>query len=497
MIVVNKAFLRSGKLESYLPMGENGQAVYISALQLRETLRLRGKAHISQCLAIPQPNETGERIDWYSPIDGSVIPWSAASEEERISAYEILKQNQADLLAFSEKEQQKTDNKESQLFGALLSKTIQFPDENHVFIVNGQPVITFWGFVSANQVLRVDPVACLKPAVATPLQPAAAIIPPVQEPQIITERKRPWWRFLWWLLPLLLILLAILFLRGCFSTPSLPSVNINTPTIEKPTLPDPTLEKPQEPTVITNGHKVTVPTGTITTGANGVVGGVDANGLAIDGATDSGAGVDPNTGLPLVEPSADNNQATSPEGAQQPELPPVDPSAQNEQPKTDDGKGKGNENSGTENNNANNQEQPLPPDVTPPASANNTTPLTIPASALANGSTDFLNGQWRAGAGIQDQKTGKPLSLDYQLDNGKGQVVMTRSDGVTCKAPVNAAVNQGGLNINNQGQANCSDGSNYLMPNIVCQPGSQNIADCQGKYDNSQPFPLSMKRENK
>lgn len=496
MIVVNKAFLRSGKLESYLPMGENGQAVYISALQLRETLRLRGKAHISQCLAIPQPNETGERIDWYSAIDGSVIPWSAASEEERTSAYEILKQNQADLLAFSEKEQQKAD-KESQLFGALLSKTIQFPDENHVFIVNGQPVITFWGFVSANQVLRVDPVACLKPAVAPPLQPAATIIPPVQETAVITEQKRPWWRFLWWLLPLLLLLLAILFLRGCFSTPSLPLVNINTPTIEKPALPDPTLEKPQLPTVVTNGHSVKVPTGTIATGTNGVIGGVDANGLAIDGTV-----IDPNTGLPLVDAQTDNNQGALPEGTQPPEVPPVDPSAQNKQPKTgnnktDDGQNSSAENKATDNKTANNQEQPLPPDVTPPASANNTTPLTIPASALANGSTDFLNGQWRAGAGIQDQKTGKPLSLDYQLDNGKGQVVMTRSDGVTCKAPVNAAVNQGGLNINNQGQANCSDGSNYLMPNIICQPGSQNIADCQGKYDNSQPFPLSMKRENK
>lgn len=164
----------------------------------------------------------------------------------------------------------------------------------------------------------------------------------------------------------------------------------------------------------------------------------------------------------------------------------------NEQPKTDN-----NPNTGNESNTPNPPVDPnAPPDVTPPTTVDNTTPLTIPTNALANGSTQFLNGQWKAGAGIQDQKTGKPLSLNYQLDNGKGQVVMTRSDGVTCKAPVNAAVNQGGLNINNQGQALCSDGSNYLMPNIICQPGSQNIADCQGKYENSQPFPLSMKREN-
>lgn len=488
MIVVNKAFLRSGKLENYLPMGENGQAVYISALQLRETLRLRGKAQISQCLAIPQPNETGERIDWYSPIDGVVIPWSAASEEERASAYEILKKNQDDLKAFSEKEQQKTENKESQLFGALLSKTIQFPDENHVFIVDGQPVVTFWGFVSANQVLRIDPVACLKPLVATPTQPTSTLIPPIQEIPVITEKKRSWWRFLWWLLPLLLILLAIFFLRGCFSTPSLPSVNIHSPAIEKPDLPDLSLEKRPELPTLNNGHTVTIPTGSIGT--------IDANGKVIDSSIDTGAIIDPNTGAPTVDPQKENSQGALPEGtlpenAQQPDLAPVDPSMQNEQPKADN-----HPNSANENNTANPVDPNSPPDVTPPASANNTTPLTIPANALANGSTQFLNGQWRAGAGIQDQKTGKPLSLNYQIDEGKGQVVMTRSDGVTCKAPVNAAVNQGALNINNQGQALCSDGSNYLMPNVICQPGSQNIADCQGKYENSQPFPLSMKREN-
>ncbi|MCF1868316.1 SrfA family protein, partial [Klebsiella pneumoniae] len=301
---MNKAFLRSGKLENYLPMGENGQAVYISALQLRETLRLRGKAHISQCLAIPQPNETGERIDWYSPIDGSVIPWSAASEEERTAAYALLKKNQDDLIAFSEQEQQRAGNKESQLFGALLSKTIQFPDENHIFIVDGQPIITFWGFVSANQQLRVDPVACLKPAVA-PIAPTSTAVPPAQENVIITDTKRPWWRFLWWLLPLLLLLLAIFFLRGCFSTPALPTVDIKTPNIEAPKLPDPTLEKPKVPTVVTNGHTVGVPTGTVHTGTLGTV---DANGNVINGTDGNGAVVDPNTGLPVVDPQTDNNQ---------------------------------------------------------------------------------------------------------------------------------------------------------------------------------------------
>ena len=58
-----KLFLRSGSLDDFLALGENGQPVYASALQLRETLRLRKQQQIADCLAIPQPNEHGDRID--------------------------------------------------------------------------------------------------------------------------------------------------------------------------------------------------------------------------------------------------------------------------------------------------------------------------------------------------------------------------------------------------------------------------------------------------
>jgi hypothetical protein len=60
-------FLCSDRLDKYQSMGENGQAVHISALQLRETLRLRKQSAVADTLAIPQVNEHGDRIDWYAP----------------------------------------------------------------------------------------------------------------------------------------------------------------------------------------------------------------------------------------------------------------------------------------------------------------------------------------------------------------------------------------------------------------------------------------------
>jgi len=122
-------------------------------------------------------------------------------------------------------------------------------------------------------------------------------------------------------------------------------------------------------------------------------------------------------------------------------------------------------------------------------------PLSLPPEALAQGRTDFLNGQWRAGAGIQDQRTGKPLSLNYQIKDGKGEVQMVRGDGVSCRGAVNAAIQAGKLAINNQGEAQCTDGSVYQMPEIVCAPGAKSVADCKGSYGTSTLFPLSMKQE--
>lgn len=517
---MNKTFLRSGRLENYLPMGENGQAVYISALQLRETLRLQKKNKIADCLAIPQPNETGERIDWYSPVDGPVISWATASDEEKENAYTQLNEYQNELLQFSQNKKN-SENKEYQLFGALLEKTIQFPDDEHIYIVGGQPVITFWGFVNAGKQSRTDPVACLQrrakpaPVISDIPEPAAAV------------KKSPL-RFLLWLLPLLLLLCAALFfLRGCQDTVTAPAVTTGTLPAAGPVVPD--KEPVTDPVINTGTEPKTDP---VLTGVNRVpvtqvvTGRLPVSGVVTDSAvTGTVPGADP----AIVDPAGvvtdgnivtDGNVATDngvvtdngivPGGNGVAE--PVTDTAGNPvaDPATQPGAAD-NANTTTDNTNAAGdpaaQKDPdpqtpgntaTPPDLTPAADNNAALPpISIPPDAVRSGSVQFLNGQWKAGAGIQDQKTGKALSLQYNMNNeGKGEVVMTRSDGVTCKAPVSAAMKSGTLHIDNSSQAGCSDGSAYRMPVITCQPGAKNIAECQGEYNKNQKFPISMKRES-
>lgn len=467
---MKEMFLCSDKLDKYQSMGENGQAVHISALQLRETLRLRKQSAVADTLAIPQVNEYGDRIDWYAPANGDVIPWSAATSSERQAALSQL-ENSHSVLRNLSSEYSQHSNPEQRLFGQLLEKALQFPDQNHVWLVGGKPVISFWGFVNARHPSRIDPLDCLRPPV--PIAPAVAAPAATVVAESLTERpvtRRGWWwvlpAWLRWLLPLLLLaLLIMLLLRSCVPGLSIPGFSATLPA-----LPDAQLKMPA-----------------VNTGLHGTTGTV-GSGLSLNG---SGSGtVLPDSSLPSANQPANGE---TPANGEMPSAPALPDEAPAENPSPVDLAAP---ESAAETPTPNATPGLTPPDVTPGNSPTGVkVPLTIPTDALAQGNTDFLNGRWHAGAGIQDQRTGKPLSLNYQINDGKGEVQMVRGDGVTCRGAVNAAIQSGNLAINNQGEAQCSDGSVYQMPEVQCAPGAQNIADCKGRYDANTLFPISMKQE--
>lgn len=195
-----KPFLRSGNLDSVLTLNENGHPIYAAALPLHEALRLQQQQAAANCLAIPVPNEQGDRIDWYAPIAGPVISWAAANETERAHALRQLEETQTTLNAIS-LQARHASQPSQQLFAALLAKTMQFPDPNAVYLVAGQPVITFWGCVKPDGKTRDDPLNCLRPA-PLPLPEIAPILSP-------PPAARSWRRYL---LPAFMVLIALLLL---------------------------------------------------------------------------------------------------------------------------------------------------------------------------------------------------------------------------------------------------------------------------------------------
>ncbi|MCY3417274.1 SrfA family protein [Citrobacter sp. BNK-39] len=430
-----KTLLRSGNLDDYQAVGGGGQAVFDSALQIRETLRLRKQQAMVDCLAIPQINDNGDRVDWYSPIEGKAVAWKAADEEARFRALRYLGSMLENAATLSRKSLQ-SGKTSLQLFGSLLEKAIQFPGENHVFLVDGKPVITFWGFVNLNENPRDDVLDCLRIA---DVPPVVTVAEPEQEEEIAPE---------------------ITFAEA--------DVPLLTPVVDQPKPAEP---EPQSP-VIVNEPEVTA----------------------------SPVQEKPIRRLPLwslpvaaviiaaiVGPLLWKQQTTQPvpavaaievakvDMASLPALTSVLPLHR------------------AEVTPAAKKEKPVEGPVVIAAIPKDA--LVMDANQMKAGTTRFLNGNWRVMVDVKDPVSGKAPSLRYQIQANKGTARVVHGDNIVCRAEIFSGLHQSGeLMIKSRGNARCTDGSRYPMPEITCKAGTNDVAACTARYDDHAEIPLTIKK---
>lgn len=488
--------LHSGKTEHFRALGDTGQPVYHSALQLRKVIsrRLPGK---ERHLAVPQRDQQGEGVDWYSDIQGDVIPWSSATEGEREDARIQLEAFRQKIIALNQAPLEDGQSGDHEVFSRLVKWVCHFPDEGFVYLVDGTPVITFWGFIHPEADRHANPLLCLyppaTPAMANPatLSAPGPIVEPVPEPEPPVEPARPWWRRWWWLLPLILLLLGLLLLglRACAPSANTPGLTTSSPEVSTPSV--------AFPGSLWEGFDIWPfnrwGSGSTTTPGLALPSlGSDLGAPTIDGslpeASMPGISV-PDMGLPgmtgidgqprgldrldeaapsdLPESGGMPDAAGLPEGMVPPEIPaerlPVAGSP---------------------------GELPAEPGTTrPPAQE----PLTLPDDAQ-DGAADFLNGNWR-GAGVMDSQTGRPLQVTYVFDQGEGHMYIQRggSDGMTCAGPVAANMQGGQLQVEAQERARCEDGSHYEMPRVQCHQADGETASCAASYDD-EPFPMQLRK---
>ena len=487
------SLLVSGNPQHYKAIGEGGQPVYAVAFQLREAIRLKAGASTANCLAIPQSNQHGSMVDWYAPVEGDVVPWSAASSQEREHALARLDAAHRTLESAIEKmrlaeSRDGQAEREKNTVLPLMSKVFYFPDTQFIYLVNGEPVIAFWGFHTQGAGLPADPFVSLRPVSAAPLAPAVVAL---NEPA-----RRSWW---WWLLLLLLLLLLLFFLwRSCASLPSSPSSAL-IPALPTQTVNPPVL--PGQTAVPVDSSVRPAPEGWVDRGVSTVRRWWSGSDPTV-GTSDPGAGADlvsrpvpggdvtanpqsPDVATPVAQsPTPESSTAEPPSAPVVPPLtPPQTPPQASPPPST------------------------TPPDLSAaqpspgnaPAAQPPGQPMTIPQQAINAGDTRFLDGKWSAGTGIQDAKTGKPLRIEYDFSQGKGEgkVTIRRADGSQCVGAVSAQMQGKNLQINDRGVATCSDGGSIALPKVTCTPQPNGQANCQGRYDNGATFPVSMRHAPK
>ena len=430
-----KTLLRSGNLDDYQAVGGGGQAVFDSALQIRETLRLRKQQAMVDCLAIPQINDNGDRVDWYSPVEGKAVAWKTADEEARFRALRYLGSTLENAAALSRKSLQ-SGKTSLQLFGSLLEKAIQFPGENHVFLVDGKPVITFWGFVNLNENPRDDVLDCLRladiPPVVTVTEPD-----PKEEtsPEItFTEADAP----------------------------------LLTPIVEppKPVEPEP------QPLVMINEPEVTTPPVQVKPARRLPLWSLPVAAVMIAAIVGpllwkQHAVIPTPSVAPIAVAKADMTPLPELTSALPLHRAEVIPAAKKEKP------GAG----------------PVVIAAIPKDA------LVMDASQMKAGTTRFLNGNWRVIVDVKDPVSGKAPSLRYQIQTNKGTARVVHGDNIVCRAEIFSGLHQSGeLMIKSRGNARCTDGSRYPMPEITCKAGTNDVAACTARYDDHAEIPLTIKK---
>lgn len=138
-------FLSSGSLEGLRESGSFGRPLHTLFAQLRIVLESELGYEDSLLLAEPVVDEQRNLIDWYSQGSGKPVALARLPESERLAVHQRLVAAYERMTALAERYANSGDADKLQL-GAVLKAALVPPADANVFLVDGRPVVTFWGF---------------------------------------------------------------------------------------------------------------------------------------------------------------------------------------------------------------------------------------------------------------------------------------------------------------------------------------------------------------
>ena len=119
-------------------------------------------------LAEPQPSTDGRYIEWYTELAGQPVTLSALPVKEQEKARTLLQDRLAALRRLA---LDLPGTASEAALGAALQQALAYPGDETVYVVDGQPVLTFWGYGSP------------PPAPVIPAPPPAGGVIPARTPR--------------------------------------------------------------------------------------------------------------------------------------------------------------------------------------------------------------------------------------------------------------------------------------------------------------------------
>jgi len=435
--------LLSEPLQRYRALGLAGDPVWRAAGQLRAAIASRLSREHADLLAIPEVDPTGRRIDWYAPFEGEARRLVDIGEAERTQVLDKVQRLHADLARLADSMEAPERSGAERNFARLLRHALTAPGEETLYVVDGRPVMTFWGFTADASL----PGAFL----ASPPVPPAAARPEavlMSAPAVAAGAPRStWWQ---WLL-LALLLLLLLALLAWLVRPYLPRL-------------EPSLEAEARERAL--GLAVRQPLELQRTRVNTLQ--QDYENLRLELArltdelarrgTNCAAGViGPGGAIAGVVPGAPIERSAALEPGPAPGVNSADKDGAKSPAKD-------------------------PKDVDKITGAKEEPkPLVVPPEAKQKQDLAFLKGDWTSRTGLATATGERDLRPNYSLDDkGKGKVTFAQKNGAVCEAPAEARWDGGKLVIEEKANPKCSDGKTYARNTVNCEVGADGVAQCKG-----------------
>jgi hypothetical protein len=468
--------LISEPLQRYRALGLAGDPVWRAAGQLRAAIASRLSREHADLLAVPEAEPSGRTIDWYAPFDGEVKRLSDLGEAERREILDKVHRLHGEIAGLATQMEAVDRSNAERNFARLLRNALTAPGEETLYVVDGRPVMTFWGF-TADAALPGVFLPSLPPAVApriaTPqIARPEAVMASAPAIAAVAAPRTVWWQ--WLLLGMLLML--ILALLAWLVRPYLPRIE---PYIEAEAreralrfgvLQPMELQQTRVSTLANDNEELRLELARLTDelsrrGGDCAAGIIGPGGVIVGSAggppIERGAG--PDLGMAANDPAKDPNKPDDKAGGMKgPDEQNKDKNAagQND-PKNDPKNDRG--------NNARNDKKDEPK------------PMVVPPEAKQKQELAFLKGDWRSRTGLATATGEKDIRPNYTLDDkGKGKVSFTQKNGATCEAPAEARWDGTKLVIEEKSNPRCSDGKTYARNTVNCEIGADGAAQCKG-----------------
>jgi hypothetical protein len=421
------------------PLGVRGEPLHNSALQIGRIVRRRLGDATADLLADPQLHENGGTIDWYANWPGQVRRVADLDPKERGEILSKVDRGLAEIGQLGQTLKTAGSGDDIGVVGRSLLLAARRPAETFVFLVGDRPVVVCWGYEKEAASGLLPPGLPRVPERRSVLDappPLPSTLPSTlpsmvgARPYIAsssTARTIPWFRTLLLALPLLALLLGAAWLLRDF-LPADPAISLATregPDAAAPP-PAPVDRRPLLKASLSEEQS-------------------RAKALRIE--------------MAAIESELKKRVADCKPPEKPPEPPQVAVAPPPPTPPPPVAK-------------------PAPPPPQPQPRAPSDNRLRLP-----NGPTNdysFLQGCWRSDSFRHETVQIRPGVSSYCFNaNGSGQLEW-RSGNLACRTRAQARYDGSTLRLQDS-DTRCNDGSHWYADQLVCQRGSDNVANCGGR----------------